>query len=369
MRQIPVEFISADGHTNVHGYVWTSDNGSVRPRATVQIVHGMCEHIERYEDFARFLVTRGCVVFGHNQIGHGDSVRDASELGCLPPDGDRILVEDVSRMASCARDALIRQRIVPQGEPLPRFVLGHSMGSFVVRVFLAQHGAELAGAILSGTGHVAQSASRLGNGLARAVCAVRGPSARSSLLHALADGSYSKAIKGARTPFDWLSYNEDNVDAYIADDLCGFAFSAGGYATLTALTAQACSFDCAKQAPASLPVLIVSGVDDPVGGCGKGVRATYTLLRDAGMSDVEMLLYDGMRHEILNERERKRPYADIAGWIERHCEPPSASDANATSAQARAASANANADKAGSVSVSADEPGAASANADSGRQQ
>jgi alpha-beta hydrolase superfamily lysophospholipase len=335
-RRVPVAFSSSDGRTQVRGSVWLPEPagaprgegaGRTAPRALVQIVHGMCEHVGRYDDFARFLARRGLAVCGHDQIGHGESA-PPGRRGCLPPDGADYLVRDVQLMAECAQRLLRAEagrspapgetaaQAEASGGDVPRVLLGHSMGSFVARVCAARAGDGLAGVVVSGTGHVAPAVSRFGNALARAVCALRGPDAHSELLHALADGAYSRDVRDARTPFDWLSHNVANVDAYIADDACGFPFSAGGYATLTDLTARACSPACARTTPHDLPFLIVSGADDAVGAHGKGVLRTQRLLRDAGVANVRTVLYDGMRHEILNEDGRERVYSDVADWVD-----------------------------------------------------
>ncbi len=300
-----VAFLSADGRTTIHGLVWRPET---RPVAVVQLVHGMSEHISRYDDFARFLAGKGFLVCGHDHLGHGESVDSPADWGNLPVDGKQVLVEDVESMRSRA-DSLVRPGT-------PHFIFGHSMGSFVTRVYIAHRATGLAGAVICGTGHVAPAASAAGNALARMVSRTRGTGAKSNLLHDMADGAYSKAVKDARTDFDWLSYDEANVDAYIADEACGFMFGAGGYATLTDLTRECCRPEAWKRTPYDLPLLFVSGEEDPVGGNGEGVRATFRMARDAGCVDATLKLYPHMRHEILNETNRSVVYADILAWLE-----------------------------------------------------
>ena len=151
----------------------------------------------------------------------------------------------------------------------------------------------------------------------------RGTDYRSAFLDGLGAGAFAKQIENARTPFDWLSTDPAVVDAYIADEMCGAMFSAGGYATLTDLTGEVVTRACAAKVPHDLPVLFVAGAEDPVGGCGKGVHAAAELLRGAGVRRVDEVLYPGMRHEILNEPGRAQVYADIAQWMEEHaCEKP-----------------------------------------------
>ena len=307
-----VSFESSDGSTTVRGYAWWDrdprDRADACPTAVVLLVHGMAEHIERYDAFARWLASRGYLVCGHNQLGHG-STSPRERWGCLPAHGGATyLVEDVERLRQLAMSWCV--------EGTPCFAFGHSMGSFVVRSYAAHHGDQISGAVVCGTGFVDPRVSRLGNALARLIARLRGDDARSRLLHGMADGSYAKKIPARRTDFDWLSRNRANVDAYIADDACGFMFSAGGYATLTELTAEVCTPECARRVPPSLPLLYVSGAEDPVGDMGKGVVASAGLAREAGSTDVTVRLFQGMRHEILNEDDAPEVYQSVLAWLD-----------------------------------------------------
>lgn len=305
-----LRFPSTDGSTQVRGVIWWPDEASEQ-RGVVQLVHGMAEHIMRYDDFARFLASRGFVVCGHDHVGHGESVSSREQWGCLPTKGGRdVLVGDVGRMRG-----LIRKRV---DSALPHFLFGHSMGSFVVRAYIAECGQGLAGAIICGTGHIAPGMSKGGNAIARVISKVRGEDYVSKLLGNLSVGAYAKAIENPRTPLDWLSYNEENVDAYIADEACGFAFAAGGNATLTALTGEVCSPECCARVPHDLPLLYIAGDADPVGDMGEGVRTAAAMAQEAGSTDVTCTIYEHMRHEILNETEHQRVYDDVLAWMEAH---------------------------------------------------
>lgn len=303
-----VRFLSADAHTQIRGVIWQPEE---EPRAVVQLVHGMAEHIMRYEPFARYLNERGFLVCGHDHLGHGSSVESTDDWGCLPArTGKDILVNDVGRMRG-----LVRERV---DASLPHFLFGHSMGSFVVRAYIAECAQGLSGAIICGTGYIPPATSAAGNFLARAIARTRGERYVSNLLGELSLGAYAKAIPDARTPLDWLSYNEENVDAYIADDECGFAFSAGGNATLTALTREVCSPECCARVPNDLPLLYIAGDGDPVGDMGEGVRKAAQMAREAGSVDVTCTIYEHMRHEILNEKNGQRVMDDVATWMEEH---------------------------------------------------
>ena len=138
----------------------------------------------------------------------------------------------------------------------------------------------------------------------------------------MADGAYAKAIPNRRTDFDWLSHNQRNVDAYIADDACGFMFSADGYATLTELTAEVCTLECAQRGPHDLPLLYVAGAEDPVGELGRGVVRSAELARRAGSTDVTYRIFDGMRHEVLQEDGHAAVFDCVRGWLDRHAPVP-----------------------------------------------
>ncbi len=305
---------SSDKETRLHGYIWWPEDGVV-PHAAVQLVHGMAEHIGRYDEFARYLNKRGFVVFGHDHIGHGESVASKEDWGSLPAaDGKEILVNDVHVVRT---DALARISGA-YGELPPLFLFGHSMGSFVVRAYLARHGYGLRGAIICGTGFMPPRTAAAGNMVARTICKLRGEGYHSKLLHNMGVGAYAKDIEDAETDLDWLSHNRENVDRYIDDEACGFMFTAGGYATVTGLMHDVCTPECVSAYPKDLPLLYISGTEDPVGECGEGVSQAADLAHAAGVADVRCRLYAGMRHEILNERGRKVVFDDIIGWMEGH---------------------------------------------------
>lgn len=301
-----ITFSSADKASTINAKLWI--DADVQPKGIIQLVHGMAEHIDRYDEFARYLASHGFVVCGHDHIGHGGSVEDSSQLGHMPMAGGAdILVSDVDKL---------RCVVAERYAELPYFIFGHSMGSFVTRCYLARHGQGLSGAILCGTGNQPAALSAAGNALCHAIGALRGSDYRSKLVDSLAAGGFNNAIENPRTAVDWISHNKDNVDAYLADGRCGFMFSVGAYAALTSLTREAVSESCVAAYPKELPLLYVAGEEDPVGECGKNVRAAADLAKSAGVADVQVKLYPHMRHEILNEDGKAQVMADIAGWVE-----------------------------------------------------
>lgn len=303
-----LRFPSADGRSTIRALVWwPALAAGARARGVVQVIHGMAEHVERYDALARLFASRGFVVCGDDHAGHGASC-DPDGYGCLPARGGaEALVADEHTLRR-----LVTERM---GADAPYLLLGHSLGSYIARVYLAEHGEGLAGVILSGTGTLPVAVSWAGHALARLICAVRGEKYRSKLLDGMGVGGYARAVPGP-TGCEWLSHNEKNVATYVADPRCGFMFSAGGYAAVTKLTARACSLAWARRAPHDVPLLFVSGAEDPVGDNGRGVRAAAELARQAGQRHVDMRIYEGMRHEIFNEDDGGRVMADVLSWVE-----------------------------------------------------
>ena len=306
---------SADGKSQINAKLWTKPAfgtpdapGPEKPTAIIQIVHGMAEYIDRYDEMARWYVKRGFVVCAEDHIGHGKTAANAAEFGHMPIKGGKdILIADVNRL---------RAQVSKCYPCVPYVMYGHSMGSFIVRAYIARYGQGLAAAVLSGTGNVAAGLSKAGRGLSRFLGKIRGERFRSKTIDGMGAGGYGKQIKDARTQLDWLSTDERVVDAYIADPLCGFMFTVGGYATLLDLTAEVVTLECASKVPKDLPCLFVAGDGDPVGDFGKGVRAAAQLLRDAGVQHVDDKIYEGMRHEIHNEFGREQVFDDVATWLE-----------------------------------------------------
>ena len=315
MFTVPFSYVSHDGKSQVNAKLWTNtkfgspdEPGEEAPKAAIQLVHGMAEYIDRYDDMATYLVSRGFVVCAEDHIGHGGTAADASEFGHMPAHGGKdILLGDVHTL---------RRKVSECFPGVPYVVYGHSMGSFITRSYIARYGDGLAAVVLSGTGNVPAAMSKLGRRLARILAAVKGETHRSKLIDNMGAGAYGKQIENARTELDWLSTDPAVVDAYIADEKCGFMFTVGGYSTLLDLTAEVVSPECAAKVPKDLPMLLVAGDGDPVGDMGKGVDAATQLYREAGVRRVDEKIYAGMRHEIHNETGHEQVYDDVATWIE-----------------------------------------------------
>lgn len=308
MKTQRLGYASSDGKTRIHALLWQPDKQCIAPRGIIQIVHGMAEHIGRYESFARRLTDEGFVVCANDHVGHGASICDESDRGHIPLDGGAdIVLDDVHELRTLAASRY--------ASTVPYVLFGHSMGSFVVRSYISRRAEGLAAAVLCGTGQQPRALSRVGNFACKAIAACKGERYRSRLIDSFGAGSFSKDIDDARTEVDWLCTDPAVVDAYRADPACGAMFSVGAYATLTSLTLEATDGACARKVPPSLPLLFVAGGDDPVGEHGAAVRRAAEQYRRAGVEAVDLRLYEGMRHEILNEPGRAAVCDDVVAWL------------------------------------------------------
>ena len=299
-------FLSSDGKTRLHGISWVPEDTA--PVAVLQLVHGVAEHIDRYDDFARFLNGHGVIVVGHDHLGHGKS---------LPEGGTPVYFGDGCTWDTPVNDIyVLHTRLKEQYPQLPLLLMGHSMGSFLSRTYLVRYPGTVRAAVLMGTGW--QKRAVLDGGLALAdLLARRDPAATNDMVSELAFGAYNKTFKPNRTAYDWLSLDQENVDAYIADPMCGHDATVGLFREMLRGIRFNQRRENLRRMDGSIPVLLISGEDDPVGGMGEGVRRTYQAFRDAGVADCTLKLYPKLRHELLNERaQRETVYQDIWNWME-----------------------------------------------------
>ena len=307
MEKQEFSFLSADGKTSIHAAVWIP---AVPVRAIVEVSHGVSEHILRYESLAAYLTERGFAVIGHDHLGHGSSViPGAPRLYLGPPGSWETATRDLDTCRRLARKRFGR---------LPLFLLGHSMGSFLARTYLIRYPGTVDGAILGGTGQMSPAVLAVGSALARAECRRLGETQISPLVERLAFGPYNKPFSPARTPYDWLSLDPSNVDAYLADPLCGGIPTVGLFRELLYGLRLIRDPQALRNMNLATPVLFLSGAMDPVGGCGRGVQAAFRSFRRAGVRDVSLRLYPQLRHEILNEASREDVYQDLCQWLECH---------------------------------------------------
>lgn len=295
---------SKSGVADVFARCWAPESGV---KAVFQIVHGMAEHGERYEEFARYLCEKGFAVLVDDHVGHGKSVKKDDDLGYFGESGGwNAFVED---------ERSLTEMIKNEYPDTPIIFFGHSMGSFIAREYIRRYGNDetIKGAVICGTSG-RNPAAAIAITLAGTVAKAKGSRHRSKFIDKMAFGPYNNKIENPRTSFDWLTTDETIVDKYIADKYCGFLFTAAGYKDLFTVLNTVSGKAWYSAVPKDLPLLITAGEEDPVGAYGKGVKQVYNDLTAENCADVTIKLYKGMRHEILNEKERATVYEDIAAW-------------------------------------------------------
>lgn len=292
--------------TSLFTHRWLPDG---EPKAVVQIAHGMAEHSARYARVAEALTAARYAVYAHDHRGHGRTAGAADHGYFADRDGWARVVADLRQVTDYAR---------AEHPGLPVFLLGHSMGSFLARSYVIQDSHDLAGLVLSGTAGDPGALGKVGAGVAALEARLRGRRHTSSLLDKLTFGQYNAAFKPNRTDFDWLSRDDAEVDAYVADPLCGNTFTSGFFADLLGGLAGINDPQQVAAVRRDLPVLLVSGDRDPVGDGGKGPRAVAQAYREAGLTDVTCTLYPEARHELFNETNRDEVLADVVSWLDAH---------------------------------------------------
>lgn len=282
--------------------------GKGKPRACVQIVHGMAEHGGRYARLAAALNAQGIAVYAQDLPGHGRTAASHEDLGHFAD----------SRGWAVALSAVngVRGLIEREHPKTPLFLFGHSMGSFLAQYHLVEHGAGLAGVVLSATTGNLGPMRGIGERLMRIEARLLGLDHRSALGELLSFKAFNREFRPNRTAADWLSRDEQEVDAYIADPLCGFRCSAALWMQLLHAGAVLTEPKRLERIPKALPVLMIAGSEDPVCQGGKGAHLLAEHYRKSGMSDVIVNLFEGARHELLNETCRDEVTATLLEWLE-----------------------------------------------------
>lgn len=304
IRTDVIDFPSSNEKDTVKGYFFSCETGE--PKAIVQISHGMCEYICRYRDFAAFMAQNGYIVCGNDHLGHGATSGTGTDGYFGEKDGRRFVLQDLHRMNGIA---------CKKYPGLPLILLGHSMGSFFARMYAVTYPETLDALIIMGTGGPVAIAG-VGIALTEFLSRVCGAKHRSNLINNMAFGQYCKRIESPETPYDWIARDRSIVRAYAADPKCTFVFTVSAFHELMCMTRDVNKKDWARKVDRHLPVALFSGAMDPVGDYGKGVQTVYNMLKSAGVEDLEMHLYEGARHEVLNETNRDEVYADILHWCD-----------------------------------------------------
>jgi alpha-beta hydrolase superfamily lysophospholipase len=273
--------------------------------AVFQLVHGMAEMKERYLPFMEFLTKQGFACIIHDHRGHGQSVLSKEDLGYLYGGGGKSLVEDTYDVTKAAKARW------PQ---LPLILFGHSMGSLIVRCYLKKHDDELTALIVCGS-PCKNPAVGAGKAIAGMQKAIYGPRHKSGLLNKMSFGSYLKNIPDAKSEFAWLSVDTDNVAAYEKSEYCGFTFTVDGFQGLLQLAGATYDHKDWQVKNPKLPVLFISGKDDPCINGARNFKIAVDHMRSLGYSNVRGKMYDGGRHEILNDHIKETVQNDILKWM------------------------------------------------------
>ena len=299
-----IHFPSSDTTHTIAAYVYTMPDVPVH--AVLQLSHGMCEYIRRYEPMARFYAAHGIALAGNDHLGHGESAAPGEYGHYGEPGGRYYLLQDLHRM---------NEHLHQEFPGLPVFLYGHSMGSFYARWYAERWPETIAGLIISGTAGP-QLLHTVGQVIATVLAAVRGPRTVSPFMVRANMGGYCKRIPGAKSPNAWLTRDEAVVRAYDADPLCAFPFTLGSYREMLAAIHHVNRVRWARSVDKNLPVLLISGAEDPVGGYGEGVRKVWAMLGDAGIKDLTCEIFEGARHELHNEWNREEVFDYVLHWLE-----------------------------------------------------
>ena len=295
---------STNGKNSLHCIKWIPDCQTV---CVLQLVHGMVEYVDRYNDFASAMCQKGIAVVGHDHLGHGRTAADDSELGYFSQENPSdVLVADIYE---------VTKYIKSQFDGIPNCIMGHSMGSFLTRKYLTLHSSEVDRAVIMGTGFMPLAVVGFARALAGIIGAVYGQRHVSKFLTSLAFGSYNKRFTAPKSEYAWLTKDEELVKKHDADKYATFTFTVNGYKGLfdtLIYLARWKNFDNVRR---DRPVLFTAGEDDPVGNYGKGPRKVYNEFKKHGMRDVSIKMYENDRHELVNETDREQVYEDISAWL------------------------------------------------------
>ena len=298
---------SSDTSHYLHHTFFAPTASATEIKATLLVVHGMSEHSGRYADFAQFLADKGIAVATYDQLGHGKTVKSASELGFF---GEEHPVQ------SLLKDVIVMADSLKAKHPeVPHFIMGHSMGSFIVRTVMKHHSQDFAGAILMGSADADPLTKVMLpiNKLLAKVAPQRPNTVFAKAMNKIFNSKLDNRISSS--DFAWLSENQASIDAYEADPLAGFNFTNNGYMTLFNLMESALNKNWANTIAKDFPMLFISGKNDPIGNMGKGIDKIVNRLKEQGFTAVEVKLYPHMRHEPLHELEKQLVYQDILEWL------------------------------------------------------
>ncbi len=299
-----ISFPSSDGKNTVHAEIYEPKDGNIL--GVLQISHGMIDFVGRYEGLADYLTGRGFVLAGNDHLGHGKTAMDPSDFGYFArKDGYKLVVDDLYRMNTILKE---------EYKDIPVFLLGHSMGSFMARLYAVKYPESISGIIIHGTGGK-NPLLVFGKGLVGLFKLIFGERHRSGVVTALAFGSYNSTFPKEEGMNAWLTRDLPRVDGRGDDERTNFMFTLSGYKDLFTALGESNSKSWYSSYPIYLPTLVMSGDSDPVGNYGKGVREVYDGLSNAGVLNLRLKMYEGARHELFNETNREEVFLDIYNWL------------------------------------------------------
>lgn len=299
-------FASSNSADKITYYIYKPEG---KPKAVVQLVHGVREYIERYEEFISFLCDNGILVCGHDHLGHGNSVVTNEYLGYFSRErGWQYLIMDTVRLS----------RIMQNNYPsVPYFLIGHSMGSLIVRAAVSKCGYMYDGAVLLGVfnAKTGMDAARI---YMKNLCRIKGEFYRPEKTDKLLQSIGNAHIKNPESGYDWASRDNSSAEDFINDPKCNFTFTASAYADLIMLMMYVSGKQWAESVDKIFPMLICSGEEDSVGEWGKDAVKLFEMLEKTGCEQVKLKLYDGARHELLHETNRSEVFDDLLEWLNYH---------------------------------------------------
>lgn len=303
MKTEHITFQSAQDGLRLDGLLIAADT----PKAVLQIAHGMCEHKERYTAFMEYMAERGFACVIHDHRGHGKSVKKEADLGYFYENGAMALVEDIHQVMTETKKRF---------PGIPYILMGHSMGSLGVRCFIKKYDSEIDALIVCGSPSKNEMAD-VGIGLVHLLQKIKGADAHSSCMDKMVMGGFEKPFASEGVKNAWLTTDKAVVEAYNADPYCSYSFTLNGYEALLKLMKNTYDATGWRMAQKNLPIHFFAGASDPCIGNQKKFEQAVSFLKERGYTNVQAKLYDGMRHEILNEKQKAVVYEDMAAFCEK----------------------------------------------------
>lgn len=305
-----INFLSSNKKTNIYAICCFQEKMKITK--VLQIIHGMNEYIEKYLPFIEFLTSNGFVVVGHDHLGHGASVSNSDDRGYFgEPEPDSLLIQDIHTLR------LMTQK---KYNNIPYFMLGHSMGSFLLRQYISLYSENLSGVILLATGYVSPCLSSILIKIIQLFACFKGWHHRSDFLLSWMNSNLKKKYNTDDNNYNnsWLSRDPEQVKILLTDKISNSAkFTLNGLYGVFSLIHNSCNPSNFIKIKKDLPILFASGQEDPLGNFGKDVEKCYQMMKSLGSIDVTMKLFEKDRHELLKEIDRKDVFEYIKLWIEK----------------------------------------------------